>query len=365
MKNLLIGNGVNINFSGTSFTNGSIIRRAITNTKRKKSELDYSKETVDLLNYLYIEAKLTILGLNDQYVFTSYDKETLINFKKKYKGKVDLKITDIGLEDYFFLYEVFCSKKNIKNPEHYNIRELLNRMFLDSIYFNGAINKIWKCYPKFFVHYLNSFDNIFTTNYDNNVEMCIKKPVMHLHGSFFEFDEKYNPNSLRNKLSDMKNVDYSYTKNHPYLYSTALFAYCGEMKEFSTSQHRKTNTAIEKFASGFNEKKEDPKKLEEWISDDNQMIKNLGEAIKLKQEHPEYKVNEPYHIQEFLEICDELEILGLSPSNDDHIFRWIKENSKVQQIKYYYYENSEIQKVRDLIGSSEIIFENVKDFWKQ
>ncbi len=178
-------------------------------------------------------------------------------------------------------------------------------------------------------------------------------------------DDKYNPDSFRNHLEDMKGVDYSYVRKHPYLYSTSLFAYCGSMKEFSMKQPLQGNTGIEKFASGFKEGIVDPLELERWCTSTNQMLHNLGESIKLKQEHPEYMISEPYSIREFQEIKENLSIIGLSPSNDNHIFKWINDNQALDKIHYFYFNPGEIAVVKKLLISAELIFKDVKAFWRQ
>lgn len=365
MENLLIGNGVNINFSGNRFTNASIIQRALINTKLIKTDEDYPKETTQLLEYLYGEFKNTINGINNQFLYMSYDKEVLEDFIARYINRTDCKIFEIGLEDYFILYEIFSNKHGWQNPTRYLCRESLKRMLLDSIYMNGQIQKIWKKFPKRFIGFLNDFNNIFTTNYDNNLESCVNKTIYHLHGCFSELDDKYNPNSFRNHLEDMKGVDYSYVRKHPYLYSTSLFSYCGSMKEFSMKQPFHGNTGIEKFASAFSEGIVDPFALKRWCSSTNQMLHNLGESIKLKQEHPEYMISEPYRIREFQEIKKDLSIIGLSPSNDNHIFKWINDNHTLDKIHYFYFNPEEIAVVKKLLISAELIFKDVKALWRQ
>ena len=364
MNNLLVGNGVNINFTGTTFTNTSIINRALIRTRTRKSKNDYSKESAQLLEYLFKETHNTLQGKNDQFIFTGYDKQTLGYFKSKYGNKVNLKIFDIGLEDYFFLYEIFCYKNNITNPNQYDFRELLRRMFLDSIYFNGQIQKIWEKFPKSFITYLCKFNQIFTTNYDANLENSTKMGIYHLHGSFAEIDDKYNPDSFRNKLSDMRHVDYTYVKNHPHLYSTALFAYCGDMKEFSTQLAINANSGIDGFARGFSEGKANPVLLAEWRNSDSQMLRNFAEGIILKQNQPEICVSEPYMIHEFKKIKDTLEIIGLSPYNDDHVFKWIKENVNLNKIVFYYFDKNEIETVTEILGTERLECLDVKQFWR-
>ena len=62
----------------------------------------------------------------------------------------------------------------------------------------------------------------------------------------------------------------------------------------------------------------------------------------------------------------ELEILGLSPHNDLHIFDTIN-NSSIEKCTYYFYEESECLYIEELLyklkEENKIIFKSVIDFW--
>ena len=74
--------------------------------------------------------------------------------------------------------------------------------YFHSIYNHGKLNLLHKEYSLGLVDYLKSFDNIFTTNYDSNLESATGKEIYHIHGQFDKLSETYNPTSFRNHLND-------------------------------------------------------------------------------------------------------------------------------------------------------------------
>ena len=174
MNNIIIGNGINIQFGGLEYTNENIIKRALLNLKTNNfSKEVYTKEIKTWINILYSAIPDFLNGNYDQLAVLNDEKKELENFKKRYS--TSSKISDIGFEDYFLLNELHCRKNNIKNPERYDFQEFLRRVFLDSIYNGGKINEIHKKFPKAVVEYIKSFDNVFTTNFDNLLEKALEE----------------------------------------------------------------------------------------------------------------------------------------------------------------------------------------------
>ncbi len=100
MKNVLIGNGVIIQFGGKQYLNSAIIQRALDNvsTSDFPSHL-YPKECAEFVVALQIEHRKVLNGEYDEYVFTSYDRLSLEDFKKRYEKNISYSITEIGFED--------------------------------------------------------------------------------------------------------------------------------------------------------------------------------------------------------------------------------------------------------------------------
>lgn len=364
MKSIIIGNGINIQFGGSDYRNDSIIKRALHKIETGDFCPEvYTTEIGDWLKYLFHEFPYFIQGNYDQFAVASDERQELDNFKKRYNSK--LHIYEIGFEDYFLLNELCCRKNKIGNPQRFDIQEILKRLFLDSIYNNGRINDIYKRFPKEFIDYISSFDSIFTTNYDRNIETCTKKDVQYLHGAFHVIDDLYNPNGIRNKLPD-KPADKAFAiKGFEHAFSTALTSNSGFIKQFVAENAENTNTALEKFAAGIDNNPTIAKEIESWKNSDNHIIRNFYEAIKLKQKNPELRFPVVYAFRRLNEIKGNITFIGLSPYNDSHIFSSIRENKKIDSVKYYYFDETEKDLLASLLPSIMIDFISVKEFWEK
>jgi len=363
MNNILIGNGVNIQFGGYENTNESIVKRALLKLETGNySDNIYTKEIHTWIKILFQILPEILEGKYDQYAVMLDEKEELEHFKNSYSKST--KIHEIGFEDFFLMSELYCRKNKIGNPERYNFQEFLRRLFLDSIYNSGKINDIYLNLPSSFIDYIKSFDNVFTTNYDRNIEVGANKEVFYLHGAFHVLDDVYNPNSLRNQLSDKPVEKTPVIKGYEHIFSTALTGNSGALKQFSGDISELTNSALEKFANGMINKPEIAKEIEKWKDTDSPIIKNLYEAIKLKTSKPELKVTQAYSINQLKEITGNITFIGLSSNNDSHIFSNIRNNDTIEIIEYYYFNETERSSVISLLKSKHIITKNVKDFWK-
>lgn len=71
-------------------------------------------------------------------------------------------------------------------------------MFVNGIYNDGLINDVYKNFYPRINTYLDKFKNIFTTNYDYNLENSLggTDKVCHLHGEFGKLSSEYNVTSL-------------------------------------------------------------------------------------------------------------------------------------------------------------------------
>lgn len=320
------------------------------------------------IGQLFLFARDILDGEANIYANCSAERKALVNFKEKYgEKKKSLRITDIGFEDYYLIHDLLCHKMVVGNPEQFVIREAMRMAYLHAIYNNGHLNLLHKKYSKSLVAYLQGFDNIFTTNYDSNIESCSGKEVYHIHGQFDKLSEVYNPSSFRNQLSDNPLDGIAYDEKYNYLHSTALSTYCGEYKQFHLNQYTLANEGIEKMAKGYVENEFERKDVDSWKDERNKLIVNMAEAIKLKVENPELRFQEDYHIDEFKSITGELSILGLSPYNDYHIFEII-DNSDLEKCIYFYYDEAECSIIKKLLPNlrtdKKLVFRDVKEFWR-
>lgn len=364
MKNILIGNGLNIQFSGHDYSNRSIIERAITKIKTDDFPCDlYPKEIGQWLVLLFSEGMNIADGKYDIFASASFEKRALKNFKNRYSKRKIKKIYDIGFEDYFLIHDLFCCKNNITNPQRYEFRECLKRLFIDSIYNNGQILQLYKNFPTKLINFIKSYENIFTTNYDNNLENVLGRKVHYLHGAFHILDEVYDENSFRNMLSDRPVDKVGFNKKFTYLYSNALTTYTGEMKEYSMDEHSKANSAVSKFTEAYQNKPELRQQIESWKDCDSEIVRRLFESISLKSKNTNLGFKETYPVEQFKDIQGGLTIFGLSPYNDNHIFELIKNNTHLAGIEYFYYDKKETLIVKDYLDGKNVDIKDVKLFW--
>ncbi len=366
MNNLLVGNGINIQFGGTDYINKNIIRRAIENVKRGRFPKEiYPEEVVDYLQILYETFPDVIGGKYDEYALANNEKQALDNLKTRYKRRGTTSVEDIGFEDFFLVHNLFCYKHKIYNPEKFYFRESLRCLFLDSIYNSSQILDIYKKFPRNLKTYFNFFDFIFTTNYDNNIEIFSGKKIRYLHGAYHIREDVYDPKSLRNKMSDNPISQIDILDEYSHLYSNALMSFSGDEKKFRMNMHGQANSAVSKFANQKADNPELAEQIQRRKTSGNKLVRRLHEIIVLKNENPELFFSDNFPISKFSNIEGNLEILGLSPNNDNHILNFIAMNDKLLEITYYYYDESEATEMKDLLGDKKIYFIDVKQFWSK
>ena len=372
MKNILVGNGINIQYDNENYTCKNIVLRVLTELDEDDYPCEYIVDNPMLIKSymgkLFLAARKALDGGLDKYPNCTAERKGLNDFKDRYKRKKkSLRIADIGFEDYYLIHDLLCHKTHTQNPEQYTIRESLKMAYFHSIYNHGKLNLLHKEYSLGLVDYLKSFDNIFTTNYDSNLESATGKEIYHIHGQFDKLSETYNPTSFRNHLNDNPLEGIPNQPEYKYLHSTALSTYCGDYKRYQIKQNILANEALEKMANGYQTMTSVKKDVDAWETEKNPLVVNLGQAIKLKVTNPNLRFQEDYYVKEFQAITDELTILGLSPYNDYHIFEMI-ESAKLLKCKFYYYNESECERIKTLLPNlyrkRKLEFLNVKNFWE-
>lgn len=353
MKNLLVGNGINIQFDNQNCTTSTIVLRILKNCDRDDFPAHIIvNEPYLLKNYigqLFLEARLALQGEYDSYVNCKSEEASLASFKEQYsKNLSTLRITDIGFEDYYLIHDLVCHKYKTVNPEQFYIRESMRIAYLLSIYNDGLLDELHKKYPPKFVEYLRNFDSIFTTNYDSNIDSVVEKRVFHIHGWFKQLSAVYDATSFRNQLPDAPIEGTVVDDKYYYLYSNALTTHCGDYKEFQLKQYSYANEAITKLAAAYETNPSVKKDVDSWIADANKITANMGHAVKLKIYNPDLVFSDDFHFDELSKIKGELEILGLSPWNDFHIFEAI-EKSEITQCTYYYFSDEQRDKVLEML----------------
>ena len=372
MNNLLVGNGINIQFNKKDYTTQQLVLRILKNCDREDFPshiiVNFPYLLKNYIGQLFLEARDILEDKYDSYTNCFAEVESLKSFKKRYKDKINiLRITDIGFEDYYLIHDLVCHKTNTQNPKQYYIREAMRIAYLYAIYNDGKINTLYQEYPRKFIDYLIGFDNIFTTNYDLNIELATQKQVYHIHGQFDKKSDVYLLNSFRNQLPDAPIKEIEIDENYFYLYSNALTTHSGAYKELQIKQISQANSVVEKMAMAYNNDPKIKQEVDSWTIEANKLTANMGYAIQLKAVNPSLTFSDNYHFDIFKNITGTLQILGLSPWNDFHIFESVND-SDIDKCVYYYFDESECDKIKELLPElnvqGKIEFLSVKAFWE-
>lgn len=323
-KNLLVGNGINIQFGGIeNYSNSAIMRRVIKNINSGK----YNALTD---NYLSPNDQLAILdkmvNIVDK-IKAGYYTECadglfmlmeLDRIRRTYPTKST--IESVFLEDYFLAFEIFNNKfreedGDIQSELYRKVMfTFLQQIIVDSIFYNGEINKAYINAPSGTKKFFEKFNNIFTTNYDYNIENILgrKDSVCHLHGEFNQLSSKYDTNSLYYKSHKKECDDLIVKKIHgmDHIYSNAVMSWS-------------------------------------WLD-------KYGDLIE-----PDARKKEEL----FMSISGQVEILGLSPNNDEHLFLLLSQNTKVKSIVYYYVNDADSKEILHHINKP-IICKKTTELWK-
>lgn len=372
MNNLLVGNGINIQFNKKDYTTQQLVLRILKNCDREDFPshiiVNFPYLLKNYIGQLFLEARDILEDKYDSYTNCFAEVESLKSFKKRYKDKINiLRITDIGFEDYYLIHDLVCHKTNTQNPKQYYIREAMRIAYLYAIYNDGKINTLYQEYTRKFIDYLIGFDNIFTTNYDLNVELATQKQVYHIHGQFDKKSDVYLLNSFRNQLPDAPIKEIEIDENYFYLYSNALTTHSGAYKELQIKQISQANSVVEKMAMAYNNDPKIKQEVDSWTIEANKLTANMGYAIQLKAVNPSLTFSDNYHFDIFKNITGTLQILRLSPWNDFHIFESVND-SDIDKCVYYYFDESECDKIKELLPElnvqGKLEFLSVKAFWE-
>lgn len=369
METILIGNGVTIQYGGDVYSNSKIIKRARNkiNTKNYPEKV-YHRNVLLYLTTLCEQVSGMVKGDYDNYAITPSMKKSLVYFKERYSvNKQKYELHEIGLEDYFILH-IFASRRaGVENPDRFSCKEGVRMFFLDAIYNEGKIQELHTKYDSKFIKFLLSFDKIYTTNYDWNLEKATGNAVGYLHACFHELDDVYNPNSLRNQLEDspIKMQNLVTPDGYEYLHSTALMAGSGEDKELSLSIHTDANSSIKNVVEKYLKDEEYRKLIDSYESSEHEIQRKIYQMVQLRIKDNSIRFKEFDAIQDFKTINSNLSVLGLSLYNDNHLFEKIRTNEKIANISYYYYDEKDKDVISVLFPMKPVHFIDAKEFWKE
>lgn len=301
-RNLLVGNGINIQFGGVNaYSSSAIMSRVVENIKA-------GKYTALTENSLSVDEQLGILDgmtkmINQIKAGGCRNKADgllmhieLDRISRTYPDEST--VTSVFLEDYFLAFEIFnngyWNTDGEKTSKFYRkiVFDFLRRIIVDGIYNNGDINEVYQNFYPGVMRYLQRFDNIFTTNYDYNLESSLGsgEKICHLHGEFGKLAPEYRTNSK----------------------------YYAEYRE-------KCDDLIAKKISGMDHVYSDAVMSWSWLD-------KYGELLEADTRDKK---------DLFQSISGQLEIVGLSPANDGHLFMMINNNPNIRSVVYYYLKDDD------------------------
>lgn len=322
-RNLLVGNGINIQFGGIDVYSGSAtMNRVVKNIKAGKytalTENSLSvNEQYELLDSMVRVINQIKAGKHSNKADGLFMLMELDRIKRTYPDSSS--ITSVYLEDYFLAFEILNNGFRAEDGEEQNelyrkiVFILLRQMMVDGIYNDGFINDVYKNFYPGMSTYLNRFSNIFTTNYDYNLENFLGSAdkVCHLHGEFKKPAPEYDVTSL-----------------------------------YYASHKIECDVLISKKISDMNHIYSDAIMSWSWLD-------KYGELIE-----PDTKRKEEL----FKSIEGQLEIVGLAPANDEHLFFMINNNPKIKSIVYYYLKDDDRAELPNHIKKP-VTYKKVEKLW--
>ena len=350
-KSVLIGNGININFGGKAYTNDYIIKRILFNARANKYDLLFDggisgNEIASIFVELATWANDISSGKYDA-IIPDAEKPILEDFKARYNWELT-HYYEVGLEDWLFIFHV-CFLQNADITDNWPLaKQGFERMMLDAIYNDGDIQKLHEVMGNSVKKWLLDFSNVFTLNYDNNVEDLIKRPVFHLHGDFRTRAYSLDPQTLIGYTKMTKGEVVNIPPQFNHCFCNALFGYDGAHKY-------EIARAFEKGEAGF-------EMLEKCDFPPECLPAPVAELLRVHKEHPELAFGCNYHFPDFTGLTGELHIVGMSPNNDSHIFKLIDE-SNIEKVVFYYYSEREAKK--ELPVHQKVEYESVQELWKR
>lgn len=342
MKNILLGNGVNIQFGGVAYSSNFIMKRI-----KFRAKLDCydelfgneltGKEIINLLENFVEEANKIRIGEYDSFAVDDDTKDALGDFKDFYVSSIDNSY-DIMLEDWFFVVHMFFLKNIDLEENRKDAIQGFEHLILDAIFNSGKIQEIYikmnenKKVRRFF----QAFDNIYTLNYDNNIENLTHKEVYHLHGDFSVLANSENKNNVLGYIR-MKAGETVAFDEMKHCFCNALLNYSGRLKYKVINDNHKLIAEAENFGNRYaNDKafKENIEKLKDTKPLEYDMI-----ITKIR--NPQLNMATEYYFNDFCKIEGELVLIGMSPKNDAHIFDAILSNQNISKVIFYYYDEKD------------------------
>lgn len=358
MKYVLVGNGINIQFGGKAYSNDFIMKRIIFNARLNRYDPLFdgqvSGRNVESIFRGFVDiANKARNGDYDKFG-GSDDREAIEDFKNRYAAPIQ-KHYEIMLEDWFLLIRLFFISHDDLKDQWESAKQGFERMILDAIYNEGKLFDLHRNMNKKVKRFFAGFDNIFSLNYDGNLEALTARNVFHLHGDYSILADSENPGTIQGYLRSQAGKTVV-IDDFRHCFCNALLDYSGELKFRRASNIIKGVAEMNRWLdlSRFDEREYKEKMSLLKVKD-----ANAWQFVSTYVQNPALKFGTDYHFEAFSNLEGELHIIGLSPNNDSHIFRCINE-SKLEKVWFYYY--SDRDKAIPVTKPCELIW--VEDLWK-
>lgn len=373
MKSILVGNGFNLKIDKQhTLSNRNILLRAEKNLCNK----DYtgifkktitSEELKPLLKGLASLLPEVLSGDFDRYITDENERKSLENSRLQYTKSSNQ--FDIGMEDYFFLMRLEQKRAGDDGQQAlFQAASGLKWIFLDSIYNEGRSQHLSDNLKKRDLYQIRElfsvYDNIFTTNYDCNLEEITGKAVYHLHGDFRILADQYQKGRLQEYCERKRGNSVALTDKWKHIYCNAIMGFCGPEKEHVQHLFKNCDYGVcslrKHILSGEIETIEDFLPYLEKIPENHRdfvkyCVEGLLEDISLD--------SATYPSDEYESMTGQLDIVGLSPNNDDHIWNAIENNNRLDVIRFFYHSNAD-KKAAERFVDKRIMILPVEEFWK-
>ncbi len=337
MKSVLVGNGINIQFGGKAYSNDFIMKRIIFNARANRYDPLFagriSGSDVEGIFKSFIDIANGIRNGDYDKTGGSDDREAIRDFKNRYDAPIE-KYYEIMLEDWFLLVRLFFISNADLKDQWQPSKQGFEHMILDAIYNEEKLLDLNRDMNKNVKRFFSGFDNIFSLNYDNNLEVLTGREVLHLHGDYSILADSENPETVQGQMRTQAGQTVV-IDDFRHCFCNALLDYSGELKFRRASAIKKATAEMDRWLDLFRSNQKEYEKQMALLKNNDSFS---WQFVSTYVQNPVLKVGTDYHFEALAHLEGELHIIGLSPNNDSHIFRCIKE-SKLEKVYFYYYSD--------------------------
>lgn len=304
-KNLLVGNGINIQYGGyDAYSNEAIIKRVLNNIIVGRTQSYLPACSKDDLLKAFEKSREILTNIKnykpkEEYLFLLTEIDRI---SKQYKA--DTPVEKIGMEDFFICMEYVKEESDSEEFLQEAHREF-QMLFLDAIYNDGKINTIE--YGSQFNGFVSEYDHVFTINYDLNLDRY-RDDIKHLHGRFDQLAPEYDVHSEYIKNNPNSNKATTMCPGFSHVYSNTIMSWYW----------------LDKYG--------------DWIGKE-----------------------ETFGVDLFKQMQGTLDIIGMSPCNDEQLFILLNQ-SGIKHVNYYCHKNNGVIEIQKKIIKP-ITVRNVEKLW--